>query len=148
MTPFGRRIREIRAARGIPQKAMAQELGVSSAYLSALEHGRRGRPTSGLVMQICGYFHLIWDEAEELQHLARVSHPRVVIDTAAASPEATELANVLAERIQDLDAATIGRILAELRPREATDQPSRAPSRAENPPGPLEAKHFGSGPPE
>jgi transcriptional regulator with XRE-family HTH domain len=115
VTPFGRKIREIRAARGVALKTMAQELGVSSAYLSALEHGHRGRPTSGLVMQICGYFDLIWDEAEELQRLARLSHPRVVIDTAAAGPEATELANVLAERIQDLDTATIGRILAELR---------------------------------
>ena len=117
MTPFGRRIRDIRAARGIPLKAMAQELGLSSAYLSALEHGHRGRPTSGLVMQICGYLHLIWDEAEELQRLARLSHPRVIIDTVAASAEATELANVLAERIHELDAATIGRLLAELRPR-------------------------------
>ena len=31
--------------RGVSQTDMATALGVSSAYLSALEHGRRGRPT-------------------------------------------------------------------------------------------------------
>ena len=88
MTPFGQRIRELREQRGIMLKAMAAELGVSSAYLSALEHGHRGRPGSGLVMQICGYFGLIWDDVEELKRLAILSHPRVVIDTAGLSPQA------------------------------------------------------------
>ena len=44
MTPFGARVRELRAAKGIQLKDMAQDLQVSSAYLSALEHGKRGRP--------------------------------------------------------------------------------------------------------
>ena len=53
MTPFGRKIRELRARRAITMRKMAADLGVSSAYLSALEHGNRGRPSPGLVMQIC-----------------------------------------------------------------------------------------------
>ena len=36
MTPFGRRLRELRRARGRRLKDMAQALGVSEAYLSAL----------------------------------------------------------------------------------------------------------------
>ena len=40
--------------------------------------------------------------AEELQRLAETSHPRVVIDTSGLSPTATELANLLAERIGKL----------------------------------------------
>ncbi len=115
MTPFGIRVRELRKARGIHQKRMATDLGVSSAYLSALEHGHRGRPGSGLIMQICGYFNLIWDEAEDLERLAALSHPRVVLDTAGLSPKATELANLLAERIRDLDEETILWILDEIR---------------------------------
>jgi transcriptional regulator with XRE-family HTH domain len=115
MTPFGVKIRELRAARGISLKAMATDLSVSSAYLSALEHGNRGQPSSGLVMQICGYFDLIWDETEDLKRLASLSHPRVVIDTAGLSPKATELANQLAGRIGDLDEQTLDWILAEIR---------------------------------
>ena len=75
---------------------MAAALGVSAAYLSALEHGRRGTPTWALLQKIIGYFNIIWDEAEELQRLAETSDPRVVIDTAGLSPAATELANLLA----------------------------------------------------
>ena len=52
MTPFGRRLRELRRERGQTLKAMAAALHVSSAYLSALEHGRRGRPASGFVQQV------------------------------------------------------------------------------------------------
>jgi transcriptional regulator with XRE-family HTH domain len=105
----------LRAARGITLKQMARDLMISEAYLSALEHGRRGRPSSGLLQQICEYFELIWDDAEALSRLARRSHPRVVVDTAGLSPEATELANLLAERITDLPDATITRLLAALR---------------------------------
>ena len=119
MTPFGMKVRELRKTRKITLKKMAEELGVSSAYFSALEHGHRGKPGSGLIQQICGYFDLIWDDAEELRRLAQLSHPRVVIDTSGLSPEATELANILAVKIQDLDEETIDWILAEIRGRHA-----------------------------
>jgi transcriptional regulator with XRE-family HTH domain len=99
MTPFGERVRKIRAERGIAQKDMAAALGISPAYLSALEHGKRGRPTWAMVQKIIGYFNVIWDEAEDLQRLAETSDPRVVIDTAGLSPKATALANLLASRI-------------------------------------------------
>ena len=45
MTPFGERLRALREARGIKLKDMAEALGVSSTYLSALEHGRRSKPS-------------------------------------------------------------------------------------------------------
>jgi len=119
MTPFGSRIRELRKARAITLKQMANDLGVSSAYFSALEHGHRGRPGSGLVQQLCGYFDLMWDDAEELRRLAELSHPRIVVDTAGLTPKATELANTLAELIKDLDEETIDWVLAEIRGRHA-----------------------------
>ena len=56
MTPFGVRLRQLRAERGISLKQMAEALGVSAAYLSALEHGRRGRPTHAMVVAICASF--------------------------------------------------------------------------------------------
>ena len=119
MTPFGKKVRDLRRHRAITLKKMAEDLGVSSAYFSALEHGHRGRPGSGLVQQVCGYFDLIWDDAEELRHLAQISHPRVVVDTAGLSPKATELANTLAEKIHDMDEDTLDWILAEIRGRYA-----------------------------
>ncbi len=103
MTPFGEKLRELRNVRGVSQKQMAAALGVSAAYLSALEHGRRGVPNWAMVQKIIGYFNVIWDEAEELERLAASSDPRVVIDTAGLSAQATALANRLAEQIGTLD---------------------------------------------
>jgi len=117
MTPFGTKVREYRARKGVSLKRMAEDLGVSSAYFSALEHGHRGRPGSGLVQQISGYFELDWEEAEELKRLAELSHPRVTVDTAGLSPTATELANILAETIHDMDEDLIEWILHEIQGR-------------------------------
>lgn len=112
MTPFGARIRALRRERGVAQKEMAAALGVSPAYLSALEHGRRGGPSWPLVQKIIGYFNVIWDEAEELERLARRSHPRVAVDTAGLSPSATAFANLLSETIAELDDETIEALTA------------------------------------
>lgn len=115
MTPFGAKVRTLRDARGIALKDMAADLNVSSAYLSALEHGKRGRPAPGLVMQIAGYLGCIWDEAEELKRLAELSHPRIIIDTAGLPPERTELANRLAQSIRTLPDVVVAEMLARLR---------------------------------
>jgi transcriptional regulator with XRE-family HTH domain len=121
MTPLGEKIRELRRRKGVSQKQMAAALGVSAAYLSALEHGRRGVPTWVMLQKIIGYFNVIWDDADEVQRLAGQSHPRVVIDTSGLSPAATELANLLAERIGELDARTLTEIrdMVDAMPRQA-----------------------------
>lgn len=111
MTPFGLKIRELRKQRSISMKEMATAIGVTPAYLSALEHGHRGLPSWYLVQRIIAYFNVIWDEAEEIARLARISHPRVIVDTSGLSPKATELANRLAERIAELDEAELDRHL-------------------------------------
>lgn len=112
MTPFGQTVRRMRSERGISQKKMADAIGVSAAYMSALEHGHRGQPSWELLQRIIGFFNVIWDEAEELQRLASLSHPRVTIDTAGLSPEATALANRLSACIGDLDPEQISALQA------------------------------------
>jgi transcriptional regulator with XRE-family HTH domain len=112
MTPFGRKMRALRTARGITLQQMAAELQLSPAYLSALEHGRRSRPSPMLVLQICQYFHLIWEDADEIERLAALSHPRAVVDTAGLTPDHTELANRLARDIRRLDRDTVRQMLA------------------------------------
>lgn len=114
MTPFGARLRELRAERGVALKDMAESLGVTPTYLSALEHGRRGRPNWGFVQRVIHYFNIIWDDAEELLRLADVSHPRVTVDTSGLSPEATRMANKLARGIGRLGADDIAAIDAVL----------------------------------
>jgi transcriptional regulator with XRE-family HTH domain len=114
MTPFGEKMRNLRADRAITLKQMSTAIGVSSAYLSALEHGKRGRPGWHLIQRIIAYFNIIWDEAEEVTRLARISHPRITIDTSGLNPLATELANRLADDIGKLEPQTLNELLTVL----------------------------------
>jgi transcriptional regulator with XRE-family HTH domain len=128
MTPFGVRMRALRAERGITLTQMAAALQVSPAYLSALEHGRRGAPSTGLVHQVCEVFGLIWDNAEDLAELARLSHPRVTVNTAGLTAEQTALANRIAQTIHRLPPETVAALhtvldQTKLQPRPAARPP-------------------------
>jgi transcriptional regulator with XRE-family HTH domain len=107
MTPFGETIRRLRDARGVSQKQMADAIGVSPAYLSALEHGKRGAPSFDFIQRVAGYFNIIWDEAEELLFIGSMSHPRIVLDTTGLDASYTSFANRLARDIRKLDAAAL-----------------------------------------
>ncbi len=122
MTPFGQKVRALRAARGATLKQMAADLELSPAYLSSLEHGRRGRPSEALVVQVCEYFNLIWDDFEEMKRLAALSHPRAVVDTSGLAPVHTELANELAARIGELSSDDAEALLAHLRAPRTTGE--------------------------
>lgn len=122
MTPFGEKIRALRKDRGVTMKQMAQAIGVSAPYLSALENGKRGQPSWYLVQRIIAYFNIIWDDAEDIIELARLSHPRAVIDTSGLSPRATELANRLADSISRLSDADLQRHLQLLDQADPVDQ--------------------------
>jgi transcriptional regulator with XRE-family HTH domain len=126
MTPFGEKLRELRSHRGIALKKMAHEIGVSPAYLSALEHGKRSRPTWYLVQRIIGYFNIIWDDAEELEQLAQLSSPKVTIDASSLGPRHVELVNRLKKDLHLLSthqAEYLNQILSSLL-REDKDNPS------------------------
>ncbi|MBK8159903.1 MAG: helix-turn-helix domain-containing protein [Rhodospirillaceae bacterium] len=117
MTPFGQKLRELRQAHGRQLKDMAKALRVSSAYLSALEHGHRARPKTGFVQQVAAFFNLAWDEVDELKALADISDPKVTIDTGGLSPLATELANRLAQCIGELDEPSLLALNEQLKPK-------------------------------
>ncbi len=119
MTPFGIHLRNLRQQRGVTQTEMAKAIGVSSAYLSALEHGQRGTPSYALLQRIAGYLNIIWDDADLLQAKAELSHPRIVIDTRNLSAKATELANSLEKKIDTLSERELESLLSRINARPA-----------------------------
>lgn len=127
MTPLGEKLRALRAERGMLLKDMAASLEVSPAYLSALEHGRRGVASAGLIHQICHLFGLIWDDADELNALARQSRPRLRLNSAGLTAAQTALANRLAKEFRNLDDDTIQAIQDVLD--KAKPTPSASPAR-------------------
>ena len=105
MTPFGVKLRDWRHRKNRTLHQQAKVLGVSPAYLSALETGTRGRPSAVLVDQICMWLGLIWDDAEELKKLAALSHPKPTINARGHSAEAIYMVNFLAQNIDRLSVA-------------------------------------------
>jgi len=133
MTPFGEKLRQLRLARGVTQREMAAALEISASYLSALEHGQRGTPSAGLIHQICQYFGLIWDDADELTALAKVSRPRLKLHAGGLTPAQTVLANRLARELRHLDTETVEMmqaLLDQAQPVTPPARPRRARSRA------------------
>ena len=100
MTPFGFKLKSIRKEKKISISELAKSLKISTAYLSMLENGKRGNPPDGMVELICAYFGLIWDDAEELKDLAKISDINVQINTKLLGINATTLTNVLKNNIR------------------------------------------------
>ena len=115
-----RQVRALRRARGLTLKQMAGALDISQAYLSALEHGHRGLPSPALVVQICEYFGLIWDDFEEMHRLVGLSHPKITVDTSGLDAARTELANRLAVSIGDFAEADVADLLDRLKAAQLT----------------------------
>ena len=78
LTEFGKVLRKLRINRQEILKDMADTLKVSSAYLSAVETGKRRIPTDW-VSRISESYSLSQDEQSELQYAADISTPDVTI---------------------------------------------------------------------
>jgi transcriptional regulator with XRE-family HTH domain len=100
---------------------MAAALSVSSAYLSALEHGKRGKPTWFLVQRIITYFNVIWDEAEEIQRLAELSDPARHHRHRRHGPEGNRTCQPARPKIGGLSDASLEGLLHQLRVAAAKD---------------------------
>ena len=100
MTPFGIKLKHIRLQRHKSLKDLSRAVKVSTAYVSMLENGKRGRPADGLIELICSYFNLSWEEADELKFLAKHSDINTKMNSEKLSLNATMLTNVLKNNIK------------------------------------------------
>ena len=112
MTPLGLEIRRLRASRRMTLKAHAAAVGVTPAYLSALEHGHRGLPTREMLERIVYGLGLEEHDTLRLQEVLEFSRPKVTLDTCGLTPIATEVANRLAASISSLNEAELNALLS------------------------------------
>lgn len=101
VTSFGKALRKLRIDRGMVLKNMADMLGVSSAYLSAIELGKRAIPDS-LVNSVAAAFGLSGQEASDLRKQAEISQPSLKVDMSDAEDQNKELMLVFARKFKDL----------------------------------------------
>ena len=115
---FGSKVRELRERHGLAQRQLAERLGVSPAYLSQLESGKKGRPSDRLIHAICHQFGLIWDDADDLFLLADSSRRVVKIDTTKLDAHKTEAAKLFAEKLSGLSNKQLNQLMSVLEGRQ------------------------------
>jgi transcriptional regulator with XRE-family HTH domain len=109
MTPFGKFLRNLRIERGLLLKDMAEMLDVTSAYLSAVEHGKKGAPSAALVSKLENLLNLTTEQKKELRRAAAASNTSMSIPS-KLSPFAFETANAFARRLPILSERQLRKI--------------------------------------
>lgn len=113
-TAFGRFLRKLRIDHGMIMKDLADVLKVSSAYLSALELGKKSISEKNIIA-IVEHFDLSSKEIAELRYAASISQPSVKIDLTGNTNEQRELAVSFARRYQEISPEEQQRLLELLR---------------------------------
>ncbi len=102
LTEFGKELRKIRLDRDELLRDMAEKLGVTVAYLSAVENGNRRIPDNW-IYAIANLYNLDDSEVFRLQELAYKESADMMINLCNASPEQKNLAFSFARRFQNLN---------------------------------------------
>lgn len=102
LTPFGKKVRKLRIDVGVTLKSMADSMGVTSSYLSAIETGKRA-VTDPVLNSIIGYFSGAGVNAKaELAKAARDSQQSVEINLSGKNQNAREVAMAFARNFDEL----------------------------------------------
>ncbi len=121
---FGATLKLLRVDAGVSLRALARQVGVSSAYLSRVENGHDAAPTPERLMAIASALELPADTLVELANQTGAAGGGYIERVPAASAFFLEVAR------RDLDATQLARLreLMDSELRQPDPQPSRAPS--------------------
>lgn len=107
---FGRILRKIRIDHGEILKDMAVKLKVSSAYLSAMEVGKRIVPKK-IIDEIVRIYLLDGDTATKLRIAAEENEKTIQIKIDTTTPEKRNAALVFARNFDNMDSALAEKIV-------------------------------------
>ena len=108
-TRLGKLLRKIRIDRDEYMKNMAERLGITSAYLSAIENGKRNMGNA-LLEKLAEVYSLPEDALNELKEAAIQSKDKIEIGVASASENKQNVAWTLARKFDDLSDRQIDQI--------------------------------------
>ena len=117
LTEFGKALRKIRVDRQQLLRDMADKLGVSSAYLSAVETGKRRIPQDW-VSKIASIYSLSCEEQADLQSAADNSVFDVTISLVNASEQKRNAVLSFARALDGLNDEDLKRIMASMKGKE------------------------------
>ncbi|MDR1840855.1 MAG: helix-turn-helix domain-containing protein [Holophagales bacterium] len=99
---FGRELRKLRLDFGEVLKDMANKLGFSSAYLSAIEVGKRNIPAD-LINRLAELYKLDDKTVQHLEKAKEQQAKKVNLDLSSATPRQRDVALVFARSFKELD---------------------------------------------
>ncbi|HRJ51938.1 MAG TPA: helix-turn-helix domain-containing protein [Candidatus Thiothrix moscowensis] len=109
-TTFGKFVRKLRIDRGKVLGDMAAALGLSSAYLSAVENGKKN-VTDQLLIGVIDYFSLDEKATVELREAAANSQTSVKFDLQDSPEMERMLVSSFARKVRDLSPNQQGDLL-------------------------------------
>ena len=110
VTELGIALRKIRLDKHELLREMAAKLNVSSAFLSAVETGKK-RPPANFVNKISDLYDLSSSEKEELLHAAEMSLDEVRINLSGASSAQHQAAISFAKALNGLTDEEVSKIM-------------------------------------
>lgn len=122
LTPFGIALRKFRLDRGLRLLDLAQRLGQSSAFVSAVETGRKPIPAR-YVEDVAMALRLTVDEAAELQRAADRSRSEVRVDR--LSGQQRELVAAFARQVDGMPSEFLDQIKRRVFKHQSDDVPFR-----------------------
>lgn len=110
LSAFGKELRRIRLDKSELLKDMADRLGVTSSYLSAVEHGKRDIPSDWINKIICDY-SLEKEQGEKLKKAAESSVLSVKISLKGKSAETADLVNAFARKLNSFSEEDVDKMM-------------------------------------
>lgn len=114
-TPFGRYMERRRIERKEQQRDSAALLGISDAYMSSIEVGRRNVPR-GMLDKLIAVGYATDAEREMLEHLIYLSRTKERVDVGHLSLEQRRLVHMFASRLPELRETDIEAVRSLLEP--------------------------------
>lgn len=110
LTNFGKALRRIRLERDELLKNMSEKLGVTPAYLSAIENGKK-KATQSLCDRIIAEYQLQPDETDMLMDAYFSTQDQVVIPTQSMEENRQNLSVMFARKINEINETDMEKIL-------------------------------------
>lgn len=117
LTSIGKFLRQLRISNGEILKDMAEALNVSSAFLSAVENGKKKMP-EGWKQRLQNIYSFTLDQTQQLQTAIIETNNAVELNLQNATPENRALAISFAREFASLDDETSRKIFQILKRRK------------------------------
>lgn len=109
LSEYGKTIRKIRIDKGLTMAQMANTLGVTSAFLSMIEQGKRNIPEC-LTKDIISHYELSNEQAAELQKAEHLSRNSIEIKLSEVDLDKKALVLSLANNLKNMTCEQVAMI--------------------------------------